>query len=88
MKTLAQQMAVYNAYHRDERNKLTHFIGVPLIVVALLIPLSWLQIHIGGVTITGAMVFVGVVTVWYLLLDVSLGLLTGAAVLPLLWAAP
>lgn len=87
MKTLAQQMAVYNGYHRDERNKVTHFIGVPMIVLALLIPLSWLRVGIGDVTITGAMLFLAMVTIWYLLLDVSLAVLTIAAVLPLLWAA-
>ena len=32
MKSLEQQMAFYAAYHRDTRNKLSHFIGVPLIV--------------------------------------------------------
>ena len=87
MKTLAQQMAVYNAYHLNERNKMTHFIGVPLIVLALLIPLSWLRLQIGSVAITGAMVFVAMVTIWYLLLDVPLAVLTIAGVLPLLWAA-
>ena len=45
MKTLAQQMAVYNAYHQNERNKATHFVGVPLIVLALLIPMSWMQMQ-------------------------------------------
>jgi uncharacterized membrane protein YGL010W len=87
MKTLAQQMAVYNAYHRNERNKMTHFIGVPLIVLALLIPLSWLHVQIGGIAITGAMLFVAMVAIWYLLLDVLLAVLTIGTVLPLLWAA-
>lgn len=86
MKTLAQQMAVYNAYHRNPKNKATHFIGVPLIILALLIPLAWPRIHIGGVTITAAVVFVAVVCAYYLVLDVPLGLLTALAVLPLLWA--
>ena len=87
MKTLAQQMAVYNAYHRDERNKMTHFVGVPLIILAILIPMSWMQIHVGPFVVTGAMIFLALVTIWYLMLDVSLGLLTFVMVLPLLWAA-
>ena len=86
MKTLAQQMAVYNAYHRDPKNKATHFVGVPLIILALLIPLAWPRIQIGGVTITAAMIFVAVVSAYYLVLDVTLGALTALAVLPLLWA--
>ena len=90
MKTLAQQMAVYNAYHQDERNKLTHFVGVPLIILAILIPMSWGALSFGGfggINVTVAMIFVGVVTIWYLMLDATLGVLTIAAVLPLLWLA-
>ena len=87
MKTLAQQMAVYNAYHQDERNKMTHFVGVPLIILAILIPMSWPSIPVGDINFTAAMTFVGVVTLWYLMLDVTLGILTIAAVLPLLWLA-
>jgi len=35
-------MAVYAAYHpRFVRNRLTHFIGVPAIVFAILIPMCW-----------------------------------------------
>ena len=36
MKTLDQQMAVYAAYHRNRWNRLTHFIGVPAIIFAIL----------------------------------------------------
>jgi uncharacterized membrane protein YGL010W len=87
MKTLAQQMAIYNAYHQDARNKATHFVSVPLIIFALMIPLSWPSFAIGGgMSITLAMLFVGVVSAYYVTLDVPLGLLTVAFVLPLLWA--
>jgi uncharacterized membrane protein YGL010W len=86
MKSLARQMAVYNAYHLDAKNKATHFVGVPLIVFALMIPLAWPSVRIGGIAITAAMAFVAVVTLYYVVLDVPLGVLTGLAVLPLLWA--
>ena len=86
MKTLAQQMAVYNAYHRNAKNKATHFVGVPLIIFALMIPLSWPALRIGDATITAAMAFVAFVSLYYLVLDLPLGVLTVAAVLPLLWA--
>ena len=87
MKTLAQQMAVYNAYHQNDLNKATHFLGVPLIILALLIPLSWPAVRIGDMSITAAMIFVGTVSIYYVVLDLSLGLLTMAAVLPMLWGA-
>ncbi|MEO8133681.1 MAG: Mpo1-like protein [Betaproteobacteria bacterium] len=87
MKTLAQQMAVYNAYHLHATNRATHFVGVPLIIFALLIPMSWPAVQIGGASITGAMLFVAIVGVYYLILDVPMGLLTNGAVVLLLWAA-
>ncbi|MGE4475155.1 MAG: Mpo1-like protein, partial [Stutzerimonas sp.] len=40
MKTLTDHLAQYAAYHRDPRNLLTHFIGIPMIVVAVAILLS------------------------------------------------
>ncbi len=41
---LEEGMGFYAAYHRDPRNKATHFIGVPLIMLAILVPLSWIPI--------------------------------------------
>jgi uncharacterized membrane protein YGL010W len=84
VKTLEDQMSFYAAYHQDARNKATHFVGVPMIILALFIPLAWLRIDIGGATITGAMVFAAVVIVYYFLLDIPLALVTGAITILLL----
>ncbi len=35
MKTLTDQLAQYASYHRDHRNIVTHFIGIPLIVLSI-----------------------------------------------------
>ena len=86
MKTLEDQMAVYAAYHQDARNKATHFIGVPVIMLSLFIPLAWLSIDVGGVTITAAMVFAAVVLVYYFMLDVPLGLAMLVINALLIWA--
>ena len=37
---LTQQLAKYAAYHRDRRNIATHFIGIPMIVLAVAVLLS------------------------------------------------
>src|SRR3954465_6412813 len=70
MKTLDQQMATYAAYHQDARNKATHFIGVPAIVLALMIPLSWLRVD----AISAAMVVSAMLVAYYVVLDLWLGL--------------
>ena len=74
MKTLEEQMAFYAAYHQDVRNKATHFVGVPAIMLSLFIPLAWLRIEVGGITLTAAMLFAAIVLVYYFLLDVALAL--------------
>lgn len=84
MKTLDQQMAVYAAYHRDRRNRLTHFIGVPAIVFAILIPMCWVPIGDG---VTLAHVFLGAVLAYYFLLDVPLAIATAVATCALYFAA-
>ena len=45
MKSLEDQMSFYAAYHQDARNKATHFIGVPAIMLSLFIPLAWLRVE-------------------------------------------
>src|SRR5689334_7222215 len=85
MKTLEEQMSVYAAYHQDGRNKATHFVGVPVIVLSMFIPLAWLRVELGGVTITAAMVFAGVVLVYYFMLDVPLALAMLVTNALLLW---
>jgi uncharacterized membrane protein YGL010W len=72
MKTLEDQMAFYAAYHQDARNKATHFLGVPAIMLSLFVPLSWLRLELGGVTVTGAMLLAGLVLAYYFFLDVAL----------------
>ena len=84
MKKIEEQMSVYAAYHQDARNKATHFIGVPAIILSLFIPLAWIRFEAGGVTVTAAMVFAAVVLIYYFALDIPLALamlvVTGALV--------
>ena len=74
MKKIEEQMSFYAAYHQDARNKATHFVGVPAIMLSLFIPLAWIRFDVGGVTLTAAMLFAAVVLVYYFLLDVPLAL--------------
>jgi len=66
-------MAVYSAYHQDARNRATHFIGVPIIVLSLFIPLAWLRIDLAGVPISAGMILAAIVLAYYLALDLVLG---------------
>jgi uncharacterized membrane protein YGL010W len=81
MKPLEEQMSVYAAYHQDARNKATHFIGVPAIVLSLMIPLSWLRFD----ALTAAMVITAALLAYYLALDLWLGLAMCVVMGALLW---
>jgi uncharacterized membrane protein YGL010W len=85
MRTIEDQMSFYAAYHQDGRNKATHFIGVPAIMLSLFIPLAWIGFDAGGVTITAAMVFAAVVLIYYFFLDVPLALAMLVITAALVW---
>jgi uncharacterized membrane protein YGL010W len=87
MKTLEQQMAFYSASHRNPWNRATHFIGVPIIIFAILIPMAWLRVPFAGFELTGALLFVAAVLFYYFVLDVPLALAMTAFIFPLLYAA-
>ncbi|MCF4995431.1 DUF962 domain-containing protein [Pseudomonas syringae] len=71
MKSLVDHLSQYAAYHRDPRNIVSHFIGIPLIVVAVAVLLSRPQ---WGV-LTPA-VLVSLASAWfYLRLELRLGVL-------------
>lgn len=40
----ARQLAIYASDHRDERNRATHFIGIPAIVFSILVPLALVRV--------------------------------------------
>ncbi|KQR78432.1 hypothetical protein ASG35_08275 [Burkholderia sp. Leaf177] len=77
MKTLTEQLTQYAAYHRDSRNIATHLAGIPMIVVALAVLLSrpsWTAAPLPFALSPAAMLFVAA-TLYYLVLDVPLGLI-------------
>ena len=76
MKTLTDQLAQYAAYHRDRRNIATHFVGIPMIVLALAILLSRPQWRIAPLPfdMTPALVLFVCATIYYIALDLTLGL--------------
>lgn len=87
MTSLAERMASYGSYHRDRRNRLTHFVGVPLIIFALLLAMSLARLTIGGVPLTLAEAFIVVTLAYYCALDTILAAALAVIILPLLMLA-
>jgi uncharacterized membrane protein YGL010W len=87
VRTLEQEMALYAAYHRDPRNKATHFVGVPMIMLAILVPLSWLRLEVAGFEVTVAMLLAAAVLAYYFILDLALAAAMLAVLAVLIWLA-
>ena len=84
----ARQLATYASYHRDARNRTTHFIGIPAIVFAMLLPLALLRA--GGISV--AVIVAVLALIGWTALDRVIGLAMAAALVPMLilveWIAP
>lgn len=66
-------LASYGRFHRDPRNRRTHYFGVPAIIYALLIPASLHVISVLGVPLRIDRVVVALAALGYISLDVGLG---------------
>ena len=83
-----EQMAMYTSYHRDHRNKMTHFVGVPAIAFSLLIPMALVGfVEVGFYTISLATVFAAAVMLFWVVLNRPLGLTTAIVFLPFVFLA-
>jgi uncharacterized membrane protein YGL010W len=80
----ARQLAIYSSYHRDERNRATHFIGIPAIVFSILVPLA-LARTAGG--ISAAMVVAVLAVIGWVALDRVIGLAMAVVMLAMLLVA-
>lgn len=78
MKTLIEQLSSYATCHRDRRNIATHFIGVPVIVLAVAILLSRPLVLVAGFGLTPASALAFVAAVYYLALDLRYGMVMTA----------
>jgi uncharacterized membrane protein YGL010W len=86
MKPIEQNLTQYAAYHRDRRNIATHFVGVPMIVFAIVLALATASITVGSFVVTAAALLCLAASAYYLRQDLVLGV-TLALVLFLMCAA-
>jgi uncharacterized membrane protein YGL010W len=88
MKSLYEQLRAYGAYHQSWWNKVSHFVGVPLVTFALFVLLGWFRfVHAPELPVTAATAFYLAVFLYYLRLDWRIALLQAPFTLALLWLA-
>ncbi len=74
-----RQLATYSSYHKDHRNRATHFIGIPFIVLSLLLILAlWQPGPLSGAWIVGGLAALG-----WIALDLTIGLAMAVALIPM-----
>ena len=78
MTSIRQNLTQYAAYHRDRRNIATHFVGVPMIVFSLVLALATLSHPLGGVLVSLAALASIALSIYYLRMDVGLGVVMAA----------
>ena len=69
MTKLERLLSQYAAYHLDHKNILTHFVGIPLIVFAILCLTARAGFILSGIELTLALVIIVVTSIYYFSLD-------------------
>lgn len=88
MKAFEQEMAFYTAYHQEPRNVMLHVLGVPLILYASMIPLSWIILfRLGAFPVSVALLLAIGMAVYYFRLDRVFAIAAAGMFALLLWAA-
>ncbi|QGH43589.1 DUF962 domain-containing protein [Pseudomonas veronii] len=86
MKSLVDHLSQYAAYHRDPRNIASHFIGIPLIVVAVAALLSRPEWPLAGLWLSPALIVALLAAWFYLRLELTLGVLMSVLMGLSVWA--
>lgn len=88
MKWLEEQLDMYGSRHTKLVTKLTHLVGVPLVIFSILIGLSWFKFSFPPLFSTNfAWILVVVVSAFYIYLDWRIGIVLLILFLLLSWLA-
>jgi uncharacterized membrane protein YGL010W len=79
VKTIGDNLAQYAACHRDRRNIATHFAGIPMIVLGVVIALGAVTVPVGPVEITLAAAAAIAACIYYFVLDFVFGVTMAVA---------
>ena len=66
MRAATELLTGYARYHRDQRNIVSHFVGVPMIVFGIGMLLARPAFSIGGLALSPAWILLALTTAWYL----------------------
>ena len=79
-----RQLATYSSYHRDHRNRATHFIGIPAIVLSLLLVLALWRFSVLGLSLSGAWLVGILAVIGWIALDRTIGIAMAFVTIPMI----
>jgi uncharacterized membrane protein YGL010W len=82
-----RQLAMYASYHRDHRNRLTHFVGIPAIVFSLILVLALWRFRVAGFSLSGAWLVGLLALAGWIALDRTVGLAMAVVVVAMILLA-
>jgi uncharacterized membrane protein YGL010W len=82
-----RQLAAYAQYHCDPHNCATHFVGIPMLFLAVILPLQAVRVHIGHYEVPLSVLLTLPAMVGWLLLDLGIGSALSLLLCPLFVAA-
>jgi|ERR1700746_613262 uncharacterized membrane protein YGL010W len=78
-----RQLAAYAQYHRDPYNCATHYVGIPMLFLAVILPLEALRVHTGRHEIPLAIILTLPAIMGWIWLDLGVGATLFAILCPL-----
>jgi uncharacterized membrane protein YGL010W len=78
-----QQLMAYADHHRDPRNCAAHYLGIPMLFLAVIMPFALWRIEIAGLTLTMAPLMTALGVVGWMIIDRFVGVAMIIAVTPL-----
>jgi uncharacterized membrane protein YGL010W len=77
-----QQLAAYADHHRDPRNCVAHYLGIPMLFLAVIMPFALWRIETAGLTLTAAPPMTAIGIVGWMIIDRYVGVAMIIAVTP------
>jgi uncharacterized membrane protein YGL010W len=82
-----RQLAAYAQYHRDPHNCATHFVGIPMLFLAAMLPLEALRVQIGHLGVPLSVLMTLPAMMGWIALDLGVGATLSLLLCPLLVTA-
>jgi uncharacterized membrane protein YGL010W len=78
-----RQLTFYARYHQDPRNCVTHYLGIPMLFVAAILPLEAVRIPLGGHLLPLGMLLTLPAVIGWIVLDLGVGATLALLLCPL-----